>query len=75
LTDDLIGCGQLVGLSRDQVIALLGQPDFQSNYKGRTFLDYDIGPERDSFFQIDSEVLSVEIGASGLFARAEIYQS
>ena len=75
LTDDLIRCGQLVGLSRDQVTALLGPPDFRSTYQGSTFLDYDIGPERDSFFQIDSEVLSVEIGPSGFFTRAEIYQS
>jgi hypothetical protein len=30
-----------------------------------------LGPERDSFFQLDSEHLFVAIGADGLVARVE----
>lgn len=75
LADDLIRCGQLTGLTRDGVIALLGPADVETHNRGITYLDYEIGPERDSFFQIDSEVLSVQIGRTGLFIRADIYQS
>ncbi|MFL5909496.1 MAG: hypothetical protein ACJ768_02840 [Gaiellaceae bacterium] len=72
LADDLIRCGLLKGKSYDEVRRLLGAPDEPVS---RHYLDYDIGLERDSFIQVDSEVLSIGFDRSGRFRSIEIYQS
>jgi hypothetical protein len=68
LADDLIRCHLLDGMTRDQVLQLLG-PGEESQQGQRTYLDYEIGPERDSFFQVDSEFLSVQLDAHGTVAK------
>jgi len=59
----------------DEVGALLGKPSEHGGGRGHPYRDYSIGPERDSFFQIDSEVLSIQFTSKGIFRRASIYQS
>jgi hypothetical protein len=75
LADDLIRCRLLSGKSRRQIVALLGRPAGYDAGPGAGYLDYDIGPERDSFLQVDNEVLSIRIGRDGHFAKAHLYQS
>jgi hypothetical protein len=41
----------------------------------RRFLDDTLGTERDSFFAVDDEFLSVELDAHGSCKRARIAQS
>jgi hypothetical protein len=72
LADDTLRCHLLDGLDRDGIVALLGRPDEPA---GTRFLDYTLGTERDSFFTIDGEFLSVELDADGHFKRARIVQS
>lgn len=75
LADDVIRCHMLDGRTGAQVRELLGKPDYVSRQEGRRYLDWDIGEERDSFFQIDSESLSVEIGRDGIFKSVDILQN
>ena len=75
LADDLIRCHQLRGKSRKQVDKLLGRPDFGTHERGLVYLEYYLGPERDSFFQIDSESLSIVIGRNGIVHSAELHQN
>lgn len=72
LADDTLRCHLLDGLDRDGIVALLGRPD---EHAGTRFLDYTLGTERDSFFAIDDEFLSVELDADGHFKHARIAQS
>jgi hypothetical protein len=75
LSDDLIRCDLLDGMTIDEVEALLGEPSEHGGGRGHPYRDYSIGPERDSFFQVDSEVLSIQFTSKGIFRRASIYQS
>ena len=75
LSDDLIRCDLLDGMTIDEVEALLGKPDEHGAGHGHPYRDYYIGPERDSFFQVDAEVLSIRFTSKGIFLRASIYQS
>jgi hypothetical protein len=38
------------------------------------FLSYFVGPQRDSFFQVDSEGLSIELDREGVVRRADFFQ-
>jgi hypothetical protein len=69
LADDLIRCHQLLGMSRTAVLGLLGEPDDQSARE----VDWDIGLERDSFFQVDDEFLTVSF-KHDLVSKVEIVQ-
>jgi hypothetical protein len=71
--DDLIRCDLLAGATRAETVGLLGEPDYRSN--GNRFLGYSIGLQRDSYFQIDPEVLSLRFTRDGAFREASIYQS
>jgi hypothetical protein len=75
LADDMMRCDQLTGMTAGEVITLLGEPDTESSAEGRTYLDYVIGLQRDSFFQIDSENLSVVVGPDGLVRRVRMYST
>jgi hypothetical protein len=70
LADDLIRCGQLEGMTRRQVRRLLGSPD----ERDRRSFSWEVGPERDSFFRIDSEYFEVSFDREGRFRRASFYQ-
>jgi hypothetical protein len=74
VADDLIRCNLLDGRDKRAVKELLGGSGIVSTSHGRTYFDYTLGPERDSFFQIDSELLSVVFNSRGIFREATIYQ-
>jgi hypothetical protein len=73
LADDLIRCKLLKGKSRAQVEATIGPAEEPTTEGRRTYLDYYLGLERDSVFQIDGENLSVEIEGDRV-RSVEIYQ-
>jgi hypothetical protein len=75
LADDLIRCHLLRGKTYKQVVRLLGHGDYESREHGIRYLDYYVGEERDSFFQIDSESLSITFGRDGMFRSAELVQN
>lgn len=63
----------LPGQSREQLEQMLG-PSLDTEYfksSGRDLI-YFLGPERDSFFGIDSEWLLVWLNSNGMFERYEI---
>jgi len=73
--DDIMRCDVLAGQTYAGVVGLLGRPDHEDDYRGRRQLHWEIGPERDSFVQIDSDVLFVEVGRNGgAVTRVEQYQ-
>jgi hypothetical protein len=69
LADDLIRCHQLFKMKRADVLTLLGDPDEQDPHA----LYWDIGLERDSFFQVDNELLVVSF-KNDLVSKVEIAQ-
>lgn len=76
LADDLLRCHLLRGLKEAQVRELLGKPDYFSRdrARGERYLDWSVGPERDSFFQIDAEAFSVRVGRDGRVEGTSFYQ-
>ena len=59
MVDDLLGTTNLKSKSRDEIVALLGEPD-ETSYFRRWDLVYWLGPER-GFFSIDSEWLVLRL--------------
>jgi hypothetical protein len=75
LADDLVRCHQLKGQTYEQIVRLLGRPHFTERRHGKPhYFGYEIGSERDSFFQVDSEFFTVEIDRDGLFREATFNQ-
>jgi hypothetical protein len=70
LADDLIRCKQLRGLTKAQVRWLLGKPPETDPYAWY----WQVGPERDSFIQVDSEYFTVEFDHRGRFRKASFSQ-
>jgi hypothetical protein len=70
LADDLIRCNMLEGKTFSEVRRLLGPSAYGK--KGR-YLTYEIGLERDSFFQVDSDLLSISFTKDGIYSAAGIY--
>ena len=70
MVDDLMASGRLDGLTRNQVLKLLGPPE-DKGFPGQA-ADYDIhyylGPER-GFLRIDSEWLFISLGDDGKVNR------
>jgi hypothetical protein len=74
LADDLIRCGLLKGMTYKAALRLLGPGGEPSFEKGKRYLRYLLGDERDSFFQVDDEFLSIRFGHDGTFESARIVQ-
>jgi len=72
--DDIIRCHVLAGKTYEDVIALLGKPDDDDLDRGRRELAWELGPERDSFFQVDSDFLLVVVGRDAVVSRVEQFQ-
>jgi len=70
MADDIVRCHLLRGLARRQIVRRLGAPDEHDKH----FLSYFVGAERDSFVQVDSESLDIELRRDGTFRRAELAQ-
>jgi hypothetical protein len=76
LADDIIRCHLLRGKTYRQVVRLLGHGDNEERSHGKPhYLEYYLGNERDSFFQIDSESLLITLGRDGTFRSAELVQN
>ena len=74
LADDIARCDLLRGYSRRAALRLLGKPTWRESSRGKRYLAYDVGPERGSFFQVDSEVLLLRFDG-GAFEKAEFAQT
>jgi hypothetical protein len=74
LSDDLIRCGQLRGKRYARITDLLGKPEEVDRLKGVRTAYWQVGPERDSFFQLDSEYLTVRFDRNGRFRAASFTQ-
>ena len=70
MADDLINERKLNGLTRKEVVTLLGEPT-KTGYFKEYDLVYHLGPER-GFISIDSEWLVLKLGADGRIERAAI---
>jgi hypothetical protein len=70
MADDLVGNQKLVGLTRQEVVARLGEPP-KTNYFKEFDLVYYLGPER-GFISIDSEWLVLKLSPDGRVERAAI---
>jgi hypothetical protein len=70
MADDLVNSQKLVGLTRQEVVALLGEPP-KTEYFKEFDLVYYLGPER-GFMSIDSEWLVLKLGIEGRVKRATI---
>jgi len=70
MADDLVNSQKLVGLTRQEVVAILGEPP-KTEYFKEFDLVYYLGPER-GFMGIDSEWLVLKLGPEGRVKRATI---
>ena len=72
MAGDLIRTDRLKGLSRQQVVSLLGEPNRPGyNYFPDSDLVYDLGPER-GWMSIDDEWLLIDLDRNGRVSRAQI---
>lgn len=74
LADDLVRCKQLRGRTFAEVQAVLGRPDGSSQTRGRRRADWFLGLERDSFFQVDSELLALTFGRDDVLSSIRFVQ-
>jgi len=70
MADDLVDNKKLVGLTRQEVVARLGEPP-KTEYFKEFDLVYYLGPER-GFMSIDSEWLVLKLGPDGRVVKATI---
>ena len=70
MADRLIARGSLIGLTRNEAVALLGEPP-ETGYFTDWDLVYLLGDER-GFISIDSEWLVLRLGPNGRIAQAKL---
>jgi hypothetical protein len=70
MADDLVENKKLMGLTRQEVVARLGEPPKTEYFKNFDLVYY-LGPER-GFISIDSEWLVLKLGPDGRVVRATI---
>ncbi len=70
MADRLLARGTLLGKTRAEVVAMLGEPP-ETEYFREWHLVYWLGPER-GFFGIDSEWLVAQIGSDGRVAECRL---
>jgi hypothetical protein len=71
MVDDFLDENSIVGMSRDQVISLIGEPD-QTKYFKSSEMVYMLGQETDSYFAIDAQWLVLELNDSERVASYDI---
>jgi hypothetical protein len=74
LADDIVRCHLLRRKSFTAVRKLLGRPATTSHQQGRRYASWELGRERDSFFPLDSEFLSLRFDRRGLLDHASLEQ-
>ena len=70
----MLRCDLLSGMTIDEVVGLLGPADESYQDDGRFYRDYLVGPERDSFIQIDGGYFSIKSSPAGEYRAARYYQ-
>jgi hypothetical protein len=70
MADWFLLTGRLIGLSRSEVVSLLGEPPEHGYFRSYDLV-YQLGSER-SFLGIDSEWLAIRLNAAGFVSEAEI---
>ncbi len=70
MIEHLMWSGKLDGLSRGELVALLGPPSDTAYFREHDYV-YRLGDER-SLFSIDSEWLVLDVDASGRVSRYEV---
>jgi len=70
MIEHLMWSGKLDGLSRSELVALLGQPSEAGYFREHDYV-YWLGDER-SLFSIDSEWLVLDVDAAGRVSRYEV---
>ena len=70
MADDLVDNKKLIGLTRQEVVARLGEPPKTEYFKNFDLVYY-LGPER-GFISIDSEWLVLKLGPDSRVTRATI---
>lgn len=70
MIEHLMWSGKLDGLSRSELVALLGAPSKAGYFRDRDYV-YWLGNER-SLFSIDSEWLVLDVDASGRVSHYEV---
>jgi hypothetical protein len=70
MVDDLLRRHRLAGMSRSEIIALLGSPPPTEYFRNYDFV-YWLGPER-GFISIDSEWLAIRFDSNDRVAEARI---
>ena len=70
MADKMLSSGRLIGMRRDDVTALLGEPD-HSGYFSSWDLVYNLGAER-GYMSIDSEWLVIRLGTDGRVRDAQL---
>ena len=58
MAESLVASGLLIGMARSEVIALVGNDPGSGYFKGS--LAYELGPQRNSYFAIDSDWLVIQ---------------
>jgi outer membrane protein assembly factor BamE (lipoprotein component of BamABCDE complex) len=70
MVDDLLHQHQLRGMTREEVVSLLGTPPKTDYFRDYDFV-YWLGPER-SYISIDSEWLAIKFGEDGRVRKASV---
>jgi hypothetical protein len=79
MVEGLMASGRLLGMTKSQVVDLLGPPDQKTDFIGnrQRFIEatftYHMGPER-GFIRIDSEALVLEFDVDDKVGRQYIYR-
>ena len=71
MVDDFLDKHFIVGMSRDEVISLIGEPD-QTEYFKSYEMVYMLGQETDSYFAIDLQWLALDLNDSERVASYNI---
>jgi len=65
---DLLAKHNIVGMSKHEVIELLGEPERKDRFSsasGESDFNYNLGPETESFIPIDSDWLTIKFKEDG----------
>lgn len=65
MVDDFLDTHSIVGMSSEEVISLLGEPDNTEYFKSYEMV-YILGQETDSYFAMDSQWLVMHVDDSGV---------
>ena len=71
MVDDFLDEYDVAGMSRDQIVELLGEPDDTGYFKSYEMV-YMLGQETESYFAIDSQWLLFDINESGQVVSYDI---